>query len=264
MMLSLSTRAVLGAALLAALLPLAPGTARAEPHDLALVFDNSGSMKGNDPGFLARDAAQQFVAGLGDDFRVAIIIFDQSVRLAVPLTPLDGAARDDVVASLDRVNYRGQYTQTAAALERALYELKTNARDGARRSVVVLTDGIVDTNDKARDLESIRWMRGDLAAEAADQGIRVYGIAFTDNADVMTIQSLAKRTDAEYFRAAGPEDVAGAFARVGDLLRAPLPQPAPVAPAPVAAAPADAPAAAPTDAPESESASGGTADCHPP
>jgi Mg-chelatase subunit ChlD len=205
----------------------------AEPpaHDIALVFDNSGSMKANDPEYMARTAARSFVEGFTGDLRLAVIIFDQKVSLAAPLTSVGDETRDELLASFEKVTYKGQYTQTAKALERAVYELRANGRKDARRSVIVFTDGIVDTNNKARDAESIKWMREDLAAEAADLGIRVYGIAFTENADVMTIQTLAKRTNAEYYRAPQPSDLARVFAQLNEVLQAPepVPEPAPAA-----------------------------------
>ena len=34
-----------------------------------------------------------------------------------------------------------------------------------------MTDGIVDTGDTSRDLEKSRWMRDELSADAADNGI---------------------------------------------------------------------------------------------
>ena len=40
-----------------------------------------------------------------------------------------------------------------------------------------MTDGIVDTGDANRDLEKSKWMREDLAADAAENEIKVFGIA---------------------------------------------------------------------------------------
>ena len=67
----------------------------------------------------------------------------------------------------------------------------------------------------------LAWMREELAADAADSGIRMFSIAFTENADFFLIQSLAKRTGGEYFRALTPDDLAGVFGSVQAALVAP-------------------------------------------
>ena len=91
------------------------------------MLDNSGSMKKNDPDFLTNQAVIEFINGLDEMTRVAIIIFDQDVRLSVPLTVADESSRATILNSLDQVNYKGQFTNSPAAIERAIYELKNNA-----------------------------------------------------------------------------------------------------------------------------------------
>lgn len=191
------------------------------PRDIVLVLDNSGSMKKNDPAFLTGVAVREFLDRLEGDNRVAVLLFDQSVRLVVPLTPLNEATRPDFLLSLDKVDYRGLLTDSPAAIERALYELKVNARPDADKSIVFMTDGIVDTGDKAMDVEKSRWMREELSSEAADENIRIFGIAFTEEADFLLIQSLSKRTSGEYFRAYTASDIDRVFQRVIEVLDKP-------------------------------------------
>jgi len=191
------------------------------PKDIVLVLDNSGSMKKNDPGFLTNVAVREFLDRLEGDNRVAILLFDQDTRLEMPLTPLTEATRPDFLLSLDKVNYRGLLTDSPAAIERAIYELKVNGRPDADKSIVFMTDGIVDTGDKAMDVEKSRWLREELSSEAADENIRIFGIAFTENADFFLIQSLSKRTSGEYFRAYSASDINGVFRRVVEVLDKP-------------------------------------------
>jgi hypothetical protein len=217
------------------LLPL-PGAPQAPSKDVILVLDNSGSMKKNDPGFLAKQAVEQFISGLDDQTRAGVLIFDQSVNLAVPLTPVTDESREVLRGSLAQINYRGQFTDSPSAIERALYELKTTGRAEADKAIIFMTDGIVDTGKPELDVEKTRWLREDLAAEASENGIRIFAIAFTEQADFLLIQSLAGRTDGEYFRALQPEDLAGAFARVKEILEA-SPEPPGVEPPALAGAP---------------------------
>ena len=199
-------------------------------QDVILVLDNSGSMKKNDPEFTATSAVREFIESLSADIRAGVIIFDQRVTLAVPLTQVEGPNKQLLINSLEDINYRGQLTDSPAAVERAIYELKTNGRADAAKYIVFMTDGIVDTGNAAADIEKTKWLREELAIDAADNGIQVLAVAFTENADFFLIQSLAKKTGGDYFRALTPADLPGVFVEIQNRIVA-----APVADEPVSA-----------------------------
>src|SRR3989304_790817 len=108
--------------------------------DIILVLDNSGSMKQNDPDFLTSQAVRGFINALDSSTRVAIIIFDQNVNLAVPFTQVSAESRGMILQSLDMINYRGQFTDSPNAVERAIYELKNNGREEAKKIIIFMTD----------------------------------------------------------------------------------------------------------------------------
>lgn len=195
-------------------LALSPLQASAASRDLILVLDNSGSMRKNDPDFLTGAAVRKFLQDLDGDNRIAILVFDQSVRFLMPLTTLNEVNREKFLRRLDEIDFEGRYTDSPAAIERAIYELKENGRPGVDSSIIFMTDGIVDTGNAAMDAEKSGWLRNDLAADAADHGIRIFGIAFTDEADFMLIQSLSQRTAGEYFRAYSASDIDSVFRRI--------------------------------------------------
>ena len=189
--------------------------------DVVLVLDNSGSMKKNDPQFLTKHAVTEFINNLDESTRASIIIFDQDVRTVVPLTEISSSSRQDFLDSLSQINYKGLYTNSPAAIENAIYDLKNNAREDARKVIVFMTDGIVDTGNADKDLEKTKWLKEDLSADAADAGIRIFGIAFTENADFELIQSLAQNTDGEYYRALLPDDLQKVFSKLNTLINEP-------------------------------------------
>ncbi len=189
--------------------------------DVVLVLDNSGSMKKNDPQFLTKQAVTEFINNLDESTRASVVIFDQDVRTAVPLTEISSSSRQGLLDSLSQINYKGLYTNSPAAIESAIYDLKNNAREDARKVIVFMTDGIVDTGNADRDLEKTKWLKEDLAADAADAGIRIFGIAFTENADFELIQSLAQKTDGEYYRALLADDLQKVFSKLNTLINEP-------------------------------------------
>ena len=199
--------------------------------EVVFVIDNSGSMRKNDPRMLTPKTVRTFLGQLPDTTRAAMVLFDERTRLLQPLTDLsDPASRERLINSLDKVDYRGKYTNSAAGIERAVYELKTGGRTETRKSIIFLTDGIVDTGDRQKDIELTQWLKTDLAAECSVSGIRILGIAFTENADFPLIQALASRTGGSYFRATHAEDIADVLDRIQALLSQPLTEPTAVVP----------------------------------
>lgn len=193
--------------------------------DVILVLDNSGSMKKNDPGFLVKDAVKEFISQQDENTRVAVVIFDQDVNLSVPLTSASLANRESILNSLENINYKGLFTDSPAGIERAIYELKNNARADAQKSIIFMTDGIVDTGAAEKDLEKSKWLREDLAPDAADNDIKIFGIAFTEKADFQLIQSISQKTDGEYYRALTVDDIQSKFGQIAQLINTPAAEP---------------------------------------
>ncbi len=204
------------------LLPLrGDGSAAADDGlvDVMVVIDNSGSMRKNDPQFLTPKTVRSFLDQLPTTTRVGMVLFDERARLLHPLSDLaDSDARQRLNASLGKIDYRGKFTDSAAGIERAAYELKTTGREAARKSIVFLTDGIVDTGNRQKDAELTQWLKTDLAADCSASGIRILGIAFTENADFPLIQALASRTGGAYYRATQAEDIADVLGRIQAIL----------------------------------------------
>ena len=193
--------------------------------DVVFVIDNSGSMARNDPGFLVRDAVSDYAAELDADDRVGLVLFDRTVRMPTALTSVDAGGLDALSQGLSQIDYRGQFTDSPAGIERALYAL--GRADGDHDAIVVfLTDGIVDTGNAQLDAERVEWLREDLASEAAEKGVRIFGIAFTENSDSLLVQSLARRTGADYFRALTDAELPAAFADAFAAATKPEPVPA--------------------------------------
>ena len=191
-----------------------------EKLDLFLVLDNSGSMKTNDPKFLTRTVVTNFLKQIEEQNRLGMVIFDETAVLAQPLTRVaDDNAREKFLKTLEQVDYKGQWTNSPDAIERALYELKTNGRKDAEKIIIFLTDGIVDTGNKDRDSEKLSWLKEELTQDSKNSGVRIFGIAFTDKADFSLIQTLALKTEGQYYRAFNAEDIQGIFIKIGEAIK---------------------------------------------
>ncbi|HYY17081.1 MAG TPA: VWA domain-containing protein [Gammaproteobacteria bacterium] len=210
---------------------------------VVLIIDNSGSMMKNDPRSLAKQAVAQFIQDVPLGTRVALVMFDKKVQILAPLTLVTETTRLDLLTHLSQINYKGPLTNSGDALNQGLEELKKHGGSAAEQYIVFLTDGIVDTGNVARDLKMAEKMRGELAQAAAEAHIRIFAIAFTDNADKKLMQDLAQTTGGAYFQPMRPEDLPQVFASINASLT-----PAPSSSNAEAKTPAETPAAAPAEA----------------
>lgn len=201
----------------------AAGEGQARPgQDVIFALDNSGSMLKNDPDFITRTVVINFLEGLAEEVRVGMVIFDTDAKLVQPLTGITTVeSAERFLEGLDRITYKGQFTNTPAGVERAVYELKTNGRQETEKVIILLTDGIVDTGNRAKDLESEKWLKDTLTLECKKLGIRIFGIAFTEQADFQLMQTLAVKTEGEYFRAFTTDEVASVFQVIDDIISKP-------------------------------------------
>jgi len=93
------------------------------------------------------------------------------------------------------------------AIERSIYELKHSGREGSKKLIILMTDGIIDVRDGVWSIERYRWLKDELTAESKEAGIQIFSIVFTEQADFEMMQILAKQTNGGYYRVLKDEDV---------------------------------------------------------
>ena len=197
--------------------------------DIMLALDNSASMRKNDPHFFMAASVLDFAKALSPGAHLGIVVFDSQSQVALSLTTA-GTPNflDKVQRSLALLNYKGKQTDIPGAIERCLYELREKGRVGAPQSVVLLTDGIVDTGSPSRDERRTAWLRAELAQEAHDRSVRIMSVAFTEGADFELLQALAQSTGGQHFRVLEAGQISNTFQRIAGILSAPAPRPASV------------------------------------
>ena len=208
--------------------PTDPTTLGNPDKDIVLVLDNSGSMKKNDPEFLAKQAVVTFIKSQKLNNRIAILSFDKVNHLSEPLTFISPRTEKNILSHLETIDYTGEYTDIPAAIERAIYILKNTPASDANqpprlKAIIFMTDGIVDTGNPLRDIEREKWLRNELVADAVENDIRIFGIAFNEEADFQLIQSLSQQTLGEYYRVFSADSLAQIFTTINLLLNQPAP-----------------------------------------
>jgi len=115
------------------------------PVDVVLLLDVSRSMEPH----IRRvtTASHQALRALGDQDRIATMVFDRFTRLRIPFRPSRLYADRELESVLDRETFEGGTDITAGLLDTASY-VELNARRDARRAIVIVTD---DQTERSRN-----------------------------------------------------------------------------------------------------------------
>lgn len=163
-------------------------------EDIIFVIENSAAMQPFDPEVTVPGQVGAFLQQLPDSVKTALLLFDQNVTLAAPFHRNNAGNEISLPQALKLVDYQGEFSNSAAAIERALYELKSNARNGSGQSIIMLSRGVIDTGDQAHDLKFSKWLTQVLIEEAVDARIRIFTISLSDTATTKPVNLLAART----------------------------------------------------------------------
>ena len=191
-----------------------PAAGRPAPTRTVIAFDNSGSMRDNDPQRLAEAAAMLYVQLAKKGDQVGLVVFDQRARVAVPVG--EHASRRRLFSKkLARLRLNGATTDIGRALETSLKALGP-PRKGVTDVVVLLTDGKVDlgrTRSGQVPAEVTR-IRRELVDLYRRRGVPLYTIAFTPAADRALMDELAARTNGAFRFIKGARDLHRAFSEM--------------------------------------------------
>ena len=214
--------------------PITPAVAGA---DVAVVVDTSASMKKAAGAAALPKALTEMVGSLKDKGRAALVAFDESAKLAMPLTEVNDASLAQFTDGMKKLTYRSKFSDGSAGLQTALEELKSKAQEGSAQAIVLVTDGAANTGKPERNKEVLEILSKGLAQTAADAKIKVYTVGLGARADAETLSALAQATGGESFDKLGAGSLATALASIGTQLIAAAEAATPPAETPPPAAP---------------------------
>ena len=182
-----------------------------KPLSILLAIDKSGSMGGgikkkeNQPMTYAKNAAVEFIKQAKEKDLVKVIAFDGDIH------PL--GANERAVPRIEQLQPTGS-TALYGVLLSAVKELQMG---GGIKAVILLTDGRNDTRGTInQSLKSITLRMG---LTAADQlAIPVFTIGFGERADVATLETIAKRTHALFFKTAKKEEITKLYSLIREII----------------------------------------------
>ena len=171
---------------------------------IVLAIDLSGSM-GGQPLAEAKQAAKALIDQLGPSDQVAILAFDDTVRVVQPFAQ-------------DRQLLIGAIDNLAAGGNTALYEavarsVEVAAQNGSpRRAVVLLSDGRDEGTQSGFDQSA------SLAA-AKNAGVPVFAIGLGGRIEQAYLEELVRTAPGQLMLAPEPESLTGLYQTIGAILR---------------------------------------------
>ncbi len=177
-----------------------------KPASVTLVLDVSGSM--NDAGKIGNASAggQQFVRALGDRDQLSLLLFNNESYWLMQNSPLaeQRAYADQTLGGLVASGGTALYDSILQAYQRTL--ARQNKEDAGRiAALVVLTDG-QDTDSKTK----LAFLLNTIRFDGEKHTVRVFTIAYGQDADIKVLQSIADATQAKSYRGT-PENIRSVF-----------------------------------------------------
>lgn len=166
-----------------------------------LLFDRSGSIRAAID--QAREAAAGFIRRLTENDQVAVVSFDQTITVDLPLTT-DKAAAEAAVRAI----VPGSNTVLFDAVSVGVAEARKAATK--RLALIVLSDG-KDTRSRATLAEAV--------AEAKGEGVAVFTVGLGTAVDGAVLRELAESTGARSFAASGPDDLLALYQTIGEQMK---------------------------------------------
>lgn len=185
--------------LLLAFMPVRQVFATSEPtSDVRIVVDVSGSMKKNDPNNLRSPAVRMLVGLLPEGEKAGVWTFAKYVNMLVPYREVNDAWRKEAEKQSNKIHSHGLYTNIELALDKATANIKV-ADDKYRRSVILLSDGLVDVaKDPKLSEASKKRILESLVPRLKKANVHVHTIALADSSDHELLREIALKTDGWY------------------------------------------------------------------
>ena len=173
--------------------------------NLALVLDRSGSMSGDKLAYV-KEAALHVLNLLQEQDRVALVVFDDQVKLLAPSLSVTSANRDELAARIRSVREGGQTNLSGGWLS-GCQEAATCAGPGTLNRVLLLTDGLA--NEGITDQEELARH----ARELASRGVSTSTFGVGDGFNEHLLEAMSNQGSGTFYYIQTPNQIPKVFAR---------------------------------------------------
>ena len=172
----------------------------AATNDVRILIDISGSMKQNDPANLRQPALNLLISLLPEDMQSGVWTFGQWVNMLIPHGTVTKLWKNNAKESVQKINSAGLYTNIEDAIKRSTWDWrKTETTPNSKRSLILLTDGLVDisTDEKQNQISRKRILQEFLPA-LQKAGVTIHAIALSNDSDKNLLEQLTTATGGRF------------------------------------------------------------------
>jgi len=179
-----------------------------------ILIDESGSMQfpGHDPYKRRVDAAANFLYLLEPDDYFSVIGFGNGARIIIPI--IKTSQKNTIISNLKNISSDQPFTMIREGLQEAYNVLKEVK--ASQKIVLLLTDGQFLSRDlpPKTDLNTYFSQVYSLCNKFANEGIIIFPIAFTNQANLEVLRKIAVLTGGKSFRAEVPLDIPKIYSEI--------------------------------------------------
>ena len=180
-------------------------------NDVRILIDVSGSMKKNDPKNLRSPALEMLVGLLPQGANAGVWTFAKYVNQLVPHQTINNQWRDKAAAKSNKIHSYGLFTDIEQVLDKATANQK-QADPKKHRSVILLSDGLVDISPKAApNIASRKNILNKLVPRLKKANVAVHTIALADSSDHVLLRDISLATDGWYEQVNNAEQLQRVF-----------------------------------------------------
>ncbi len=164
--------------------------------DAVLVLDASGSMLVTDPARLRDQGAKLFLQSLRPEDRVALVQFSREASIVRPLQLYSKEQSPEIERDLGKIENTGAYTDLLSGIKLAKSVLEASPRPDANQIIVLLSDGKMEPDPAVGSMSVLSGeLLNGLLPDLKAKGIKIYTVAFSNQADKAQLAAIALGTD---------------------------------------------------------------------
>ncbi|MFQ5469285.1 MAG: VWA domain-containing protein [Gammaproteobacteria bacterium] len=182
--------------------------------DIRILIDVSGSMKWNDPENLRRPALRMLTSLLPTGTSAGVWTFGKFVNMLVPYDRVDKSWKTNAKNAASEIHSKGLFTHIEEALDKSTWNWKEPDKT-QQRSVILLTDGLVDISKNSRlNDQSRERIISSILPRLKKAGVTIHTIALSGEADEVLLKQLAATTDGWHEKAKTADGLERIFLRM--------------------------------------------------
>lgn len=186
--------------------------------NIVLLMDSSGSMKRTDPSNYRKPSAKLFVSLIGEDTKIAVLSFGDTVKTLLPLTENKKSLKPVIDKAIDKITSKEFSTHIHLAVKEG-YEILKKTKEGTG-ILILMSDGKLtlgsESKDKAAKEELFKML-----PDIVKAGIKIYSIPFTEESDIELLNKLANETGGFSRLAKTDKDIHLLFASIFEKIKSP-------------------------------------------